>query len=149
MSFRDFFHGSGKITFKNQFLSLRLIKEKLEKKFTIRILEESSSGFKCKVVRLWRLYGFPVFFPNPTLEISFKNENQESTIYYIVTCYDYYIVAISALLLLILFPKGATLIEAIKERLPLSLIWLLFYGTLVFIDTKYFETVVKYIVNFI
>ena len=140
MFLRDFFHGSGQIVLHDKFLSLRLVKETLEKKFRIRVLEESSSHLKCKIVRFTRLYGVPVFFPNPTLELTFKNENQESTIHYNFTCYDYYLLAIMATMFgssFMVISSEPSVIGAIKEFLFGFMIVLFFYGSLIFLDTKY------------
>ncbi len=146
MFLRNFFHVSGRIVLEDKFLSLRLVRETLERKFKIHILEESSRGLRCKIVRFSRLYGVPVPFPNPTLEVTFKNEKQESTIHYNFTCYDYYLVAIAAPLFGILSPTISpeqAFIDAIKKGLLVFMIVLLFYGTLIFLDTKYFVSRIR------
>ncbi len=133
MSLRDFFHGNGTIVLRDKFLSLRIIKELLEKQFRIRVLEESSSHLRCKIVRFARLYAFPMPFPNPTLELTFKNEPQQSIIEYRFTCYDYYLL----LIIPILFGISSQSWKATKETLIAFLLLFLFFGGLILLDTKY------------
>lgn len=140
MFLRDFFHGSGRIVLKEKFVSLRLVREALERKFTIRILEETPSRLRCKVVRFTRLYGAPVPFPNPSLEVTFKNDRAESLINYNVTIYDYYTLIIVALLSGILSARhwrNEGLMNAIREGSLFAAVALLFFGTFVFIDTRF------------
>jgi hypothetical protein len=141
MSIRDFFHGSGIITEMDQFVSLRLIKESLEKKFTVRILEETPHRIRCKVVRFARLYAAPMPFPNPSVEISFHNNKDETVINYVITDYDYY------LLLILVLTAGISsaglglskgLIGALRQGCLFSIFALLFFGSLVLIDARVF-----------
>jgi len=146
MSIRDFFHGGGRITFENQFVSLRLIKEALGKKYTIQILDESTNGLSCKVTRYVRLYAAPMPFPNPSVEVWFKNEGNETVIDYRITDYDYYLVLIVFLLAMIgsvgLGLKDG-LIEALRVGLLFSLLSLIFFGSLVLIDARVFACRIK------
>ncbi len=117
-----------------------VVREALERKFTIRILEETPSRLRCKVVRFTRLYAAPVPFLNPSLEVTFKNVQAESIINYNVTCYDYYTLIIGALLSGILSAslwRNEGLMNAIKEGSLFAAAALLFFGTFVFIDTKF------------
>lgn len=146
MSLRDFLHGSGTLVVEDKFLSLRLIKEALERKFRIVILEETSKHLKCKIVRFARVFGFPVPFPNPTLEVTFRNEDYGSTIQYDFTCYDYCLLAIAAPLLAALpqimgWKQG--FIDNVKEALLLFLMAIFFFGFLIFLDTKYFVSRIR------
>lgn len=141
MSIRDFFHGSGRIVFKEQFVSLRLITEALERKFSIRIIEDSSNGFRCKVIRYARLYAAPMPFSNPALEVSFQNDKHEAVINYRITSYDYYLVIILALISGILSARiGITdgMIGAVRQGFLFSIFALLFFGILVLIDARFF-----------
>jgi hypothetical protein len=141
MQIRDFFQGSGSVKFKDKFVSLRLVREALERKFAIRVLEETPSRLRCKVTRFTRLYAAPVPFPNPLLEVTFHNEQDGSTVNYKVTSYDYYMLAIGFLLTTILsaiyWPADRALHPNKAEGLFLS-VMLILLVTLIIIDTKFF-----------
>jgi len=146
MSIRDFFHGGGRIISENQFVSLRLIKEALEKKFTLRILEESTHGLRCKVTRYVRLFAAPMLFPNPALEVSFNNDEHETVINYRIIDYDYYIVLFLAFaggIFATGLGLGEGLIEALSGGLLFSTFCLLFFGSLVLIDARVFACRIK------
>ena len=145
MSLRDLLHGSGTLVVEDKFLSLRIVREALERKFKIVALEETSKYIKCKIVRFARLYGFPVPFPNPTLEVTFRNENSESSIKYFFTCYDYYLLALLPLpvaLVQIAWPRQA-FFDNVIDAIFILLISIFFFGFLMFLDTKYFMSRIR------
>ena len=145
MSLRDFLHGGGTLLVEDKFLSLRIVREALERKFKIVVIEETSKYIKCKIVRFARLYGFPVPFPNPTLEVTFRNQSSGSSIKYLFTCYDYYLLALLPLpvaLLQIAWPRQAFLDDFTNVVLFL-LISIIFFGFLMFLDTKYFVSRIR------
>lgn len=138
MSLRDFLHGRGEIVLKAGFVSTRLAKDMLKRSFRIRILEESPNHVKCKIYRFVRLIGFPVLFPNPTLDIAWASRAESSVINYCLTCYDYYVV----ISLAFIFGISCSTLEhtpwqALKMGLFGVVFVLLFFGGLVFLDTKY------------
>jgi hypothetical protein len=138
-------HGGGTLLVEDKFLSLRIVREALERKFKIVVIEETSKYIKCKIVRFARLYGFPVPFPNPTLEVTFRNENSGSSIKYLFTFYDYYLLALLPLpvaLLQIAWPRQAFLDDFTNVVLFL-LISIIFFGFLMFLDTKYFVSRIR------
>lgn len=140
MSVRDFFHGSGSIAFKDKFVSLRLIREALDRRFTIRVLEETPNGLRCKVTRFTRLYAAPVPFPNPSLEVTFHNDQDGSTINYTVTTYDYYVFGIGFLLATLLqwsrWPADRILLFIKEAGFFFSTI-LIFFVALIILDAKF------------
>jgi hypothetical protein len=67
----------GEIYLKDKFLSPRLVKEILENKFTIRVIDERSNYIKLRIIRFARLYGFPFIWPQATIEIWINNESNK------------------------------------------------------------------------
>ena len=138
MSVRNFLHGYGEIELKGGFTSPRLVIETMKRMFRIRVLEESPGHIKCKIYRFARLYGFPIIFPNPTLEIDWGQSAEGYIIQYYLTCYDYYEVAALAFI----FGIGCgTMEHALWASLRAGVFGagmvLFLYGGLVFTDTKY------------
>jgi len=135
---RDFLHGCGEIDLKEAFASSRLVTEALKRSFRIRVIEESQSYVKCKIIRFARLYAFPVLFPNPTLDIAWRSGAESRVLTYCVTSYDYYVVALGALIFGISCSTFEhTLWESLKMELFGAAMVLFFFGGLVFVDTKY------------
>jgi hypothetical protein len=140
MMIRDFFHGIGTIAFKDKFVSLRLVREALERKFTIRILEETPTGLRCKITRFTRLYAAPVPFPNPTLAVTFHNGPDGTTVNYKVTSYDYYMLAIGFLLttiLSVIYWPADHAFHSIKDEPVFMSVTLIFFVMLIILDTKF------------
>ena len=77
--YKKFFSGNGKINTKGSFLSPRLIRESLEKKFRIIPIYESPQIMKYKIVRFARLYGAPVINPSSQLTIVINKDMKEMT----------------------------------------------------------------------
>ena len=64
----------GEVFLKDKFLSPRLIKEILEKKFTVRVIDEGPYYIKLRIIRFGRLYGFPFVWPQASVEFWVDNE---------------------------------------------------------------------------
>lgn len=138
LSVRDFFHGCGEIDLKEALASTRLVTEALRRSFRIRVVQESPSHVNCKIIRFARLYGFPVLFSNPTLDIVWESRVESRVIIYCLTCYDYYIVAFGAVIFGILSSTMEhSLWASLKMGLSGAAMVLFFFGGLVFLDTKY------------
>jgi hypothetical protein len=138
LSVRNFLHGYGEIDLKGGFTSPRLVIEAMKRSFRIRVLEESPGHIKCKIYRFVRLSGFPVIFPNPTIEIDWRQSPEGCLIEYCLTCYDYYLVAALAFI----FGVGCSNMEhALWASLRAGVLGagavLFLSGGLVFADTKY------------
>lgn len=132
----NFITGSGSLIFGDRFVSIRLIKEALLKKYRLAILEESATHFKCKVIRYARLYGAPIIFPNPTLTLDIKRESQTNILHYDFHWPEYYLVAFLAVL------TGITLKDVV-----LFLFVLVFFGGLVFLDSKWVSSRIRQIIS--
>jgi len=146
MPLNKFLNGRGQLILEDKHLSLRIIKEALAKKFKIVVIEESPLYLSCKVKRLTRLYGAPIPFPNPKLELTIKHDNCRSTVSYYLISYDYYIVLFSAVVAGFVAPsffQTTTLLNGfIRGILAFALVFLI-YGTFVFVDTKYFTRLIR------
>lgn len=138
MSVRDFFHGYGEVDTKGKLVSTMLVTETLKRDFRIQILEESQRHIKCKINRGIKITASPVRFPDSTLDIAMGSQTESSVITCRLTCYDYYVVAIGALLLGIsCTTQERSLGEAFKIGLLVFAPTMLLFGGLVFLDTKY------------
>jgi len=59
----------GEIYVGDEFLSPRLVKDALGKKFNVSVIDERSKYVKLRIIRLARLYGFPFIWPQASIEI--------------------------------------------------------------------------------
>ena len=72
-----FSNGSGTVIFKDTFLSVRLIREALEKRYRLTVLEESERHLKCDIMTVpW----FPSMHRNATLDLFIEREKESTTI---------------------------------------------------------------------
>lgn len=147
MSLREFFTGSGKIVFEDKFISIGLIRDALEKKFRLVILEESAIHMRCKIIRYARLYAAPaLFIPNSVINVVIKREEEITTLYYDFEWPEYYWVVAFAMLGGILsatLPRIGSFIEATIYSIVFSGLILFFFGLLVFLDTKYVSSRIR------
>ena len=132
MSFRQFLDGSGELHFQGVFLSPRLVREALEKKFKLVTMEESAHHARYKIIRLFRLYGGPAIFPQAKIAITIHKNNSYSSLYWHFIWPEYYVLLVS-----FLFLCAVVLVNGQGIRfLPfvfLGCCWAL----LVFLDTKW------------
>jgi hypothetical protein len=99
-------------------------------------LEESAAHFKCKIIRYARLYGAPIIFPNPTLTLEIKRESEKNILHYDFQWPEYYLVAFIA-----------ALAGIISRNVLLSLVVFAFFGSLVFLDTKWVSSRIRKIIS--
>lgn len=76
-SFRNLFAGNGEVYLPDKFLSPRLVKEALDKKFNVIIVEETPDYIKFKIIRFIRLYGAPFIWPQASIKVWIDNENDK------------------------------------------------------------------------
>jgi hypothetical protein len=129
MSVKQFLNGSGQIYFADRFISVRLIREALEKHFKLRIIHESPNKAQYKIIRYVRIYGAPILFPHPTLNLNIDTEYDR--VDYDFFWSDYYILVFAAFIWG-LFSIG----EGVSYPLLMAF-GFCFYGILIFLDTKY------------
>jgi hypothetical protein len=53
------------MNFDKKLISVRILKEVLMSRFRLKVLEETSKCFSCKIFRMARLFGGVAPFPNP------------------------------------------------------------------------------------
>ncbi len=61
----------------DKFLSPRIVKDALGKKFNVTVLDERSNYIKIRLIRLARLYGFPFIWPQASVKIWIRNEDEK------------------------------------------------------------------------
>jgi hypothetical protein len=135
MALREFVDGSGELQFADTFLSPRVIREALAKRFRLVVLEETPHQLRCKLVRYGRLYGAPVLWPHPTLHALIRRAGPQSTLSWHFHWPDYY--------MLFLLPVPVLLMATSTRVLDVALIltgilWFAaFFLVLTFLDTKW------------
>ena len=100
MRFPQLTHESGKINIRDKFVSLRLIKDALEKENKIKIIEETSSFIRCQVHRTRYNFGGTQFLC-PTICLKIEKQSHETSILYDFFWPDYYIAAFTVLIFVI------------------------------------------------
>lgn len=136
MSIKEYINGNGTILMDDKFISIRLIKEALERNYRLRIIDESSTHLKAKIIRYARLYGAPILFPNATIDIHIEKEDDKNTLQYWFAWPDYYLVII-----------GAVIAGIDSRSVVFPLLVLLFGGLLVFLDTKWVSSKINKILK--
>lgn len=139
-------HESGHLNLGARFVSLRLIKEALEKQNNISVLEETTTFLKCRVFRIARLFGAPYMGPYPTACFKIERSNQETIIHYDFYWPEFYLVAIGSFVLGVatyLYDNEANTILRIKSGLLIFITCLTITGFTTFLDVKYFSRKVR------
>jgi hypothetical protein len=126
---------SGSLLLDHEFISVRLIKEAVQKKYRLIVLEESPTHMKCKIIRYARFYGAPMVFPNPSVQFVIKKQPEGNTLLIDYHWPDYY------LLLVLTIAAGI-----ISQDLFYTTFILLLFGIAVFLDTKWVSTRIKKII---
>ncbi len=99
MSLRQFINGSGELHFEGVFLSPRIIKEALEKRFRLVTIVEFPHHVQYKIIRLFRLYRGPAIFPQARIDIAIRKDNSHSSLYWHFIWPEYYVFLISFIIL--------------------------------------------------
>ena len=111
-----------------KFVSPRIVKEALGKFFRITTIDERSNYIKLRIIRFARLYGFPFIWPQASIEILIKNENNK--LIYEFFWPEYLTLIIPFILFLF--------IEERMEKFILFILFaLIFFGFLIFLDTRW------------
>jgi hypothetical protein len=122
------FTEKGEVNLGDKFLSPRIVKDTLGKSFNVSVVDERSNYIKLRIVRLARLYGFPVIWPQASIAIWIKNENDK--LIYEFFWPEYLILIIPFILFLFIE-------ERMKEFMLFILFALIFFGFLIFLDTRW------------
>jgi hypothetical protein len=127
-SFLNFLTGNGEVYLPNKFLSARFVKEALDKKFNVLIVEETSDYIKLKIIRWIRLYGAPFIWPQASIRIWIDNEDDK--LIFKFSCPEY-------LALIIPYSFFFIFEQRIREVFPVLGCALIFFSILMFLDTKW------------
>lgn len=112
----------------DKFVSPRLVKETLEKFFNIRVVEERSSYIKLKIIRWARLHGFPFIWFQASIEVWLNRENDR--IVYEFFWPEYWALIIPFALMPLIEKK-------VLEFVVFYIFAFLFFGMLIFLDTRW------------
>ena len=112
----------------DKFLSPRIVKDALKNKFNIAVIEERTNYLKVRLIRLARLYGGPCIWPQATVEIWIKN--QDDKLIYEFFWPEYFL--LFSPFVILFFSEGQ-----FWGRLLFLLAALLFFGTFIHLDTRW------------
>ncbi len=132
MSLRQFINGSGELHFESVFLSPRIMKEALEKKFRLVTIEESPHHVQYKIIRLFRLYGGPAPLPQARIDITIRKDNSHLFLYWYFVWPEYYVFLVSFIILF-----GVVILDRGIDGIPFLIFALIFLSLMVFLDTKW------------
>ena len=118
----------GEVNLGDKFLSPRIVKDTLEKYFSVKVIDERSNYIKLRIIRLGRLYGFPFIWPQASVEIWIKNE-KDKLIYQFF--WPEYLTLIIPFILIII------VVERFGHFILFFVFALIFYGFLMFLDTRW------------
>ena len=138
MSVREFLNRSGELHFQDTFLSPRIIREALQKKYWLVTIEESTHHGRYKIIRLLRLYGGPAIFPQARIDITIRKQNGRSSLYWYFVWPEYWVFLVSFLIVC-----AAALTNS--QRIPLLALFLVgcCFALIVFLDTSVVSTRVR------
>ena len=132
MSLRQFINGSGELHFEGVFLSPRIMKEALEKRFRLVTIEESPHHVQYRIIRLFRLYGGPAFLPQARIDITIRKDSSHSSLYWYFVWPEYYVFLVSFIILF-----AVVVLDRGLQGIPFLIFALIFIGLMVFLDTKW------------
>ncbi len=136
MSLQQFIAGSGELQFDNVFLSPRIVREALEKRFRLVVIEETPDQLRGKLVRYTRIYAAPVIWPNITIRILIRREGLRCRLSWRFHWPDYYMLLLVPVLALSAAAKPSPIVEA-SLVLTTALCFTVFFLLLIFLDTKW------------
>jgi len=118
----------GEVILRDKFISPRIVKDTLSKYFKFSVIDERSNYIKLRIIRLARLYGFPFLWPQASIEIWIKNENDK--LIYKFFWPEYFTLIIPSIILPLIN-------ERVRELMSFFICAMIFYGLLMFFDTKW------------
>ena len=125
------FYEKGAIDFGDKYLSPRITTELLNNYLNISVVDQKSFYLKIGIIRFARLYGFPFIGPHPKVEIWIDNTCKK--LRYKFYWPEYYYLILMAIMVVFTGIKTG----ALTEMLIFVPIALCFFGTLIFLDTRW------------
>lgn len=90
---------SGIINLGDQIISIRLIKEKIQKHHNVSVLEEETDFVKMRVYRIGRLFGGPWLGPFPTISYKVERTQEKTLLHYNYFWPEYFMAIFAAIFL--------------------------------------------------
>lgn len=147
MDFSWLTHEIGKIELGDKFVSIRLIKEVLEKHNRISTLEETSSWLKCRVFRIARIFGAPWMGPYPILYFRIERKHNETILHYDFFWPEYHAAAIISaafgFALAYFEYQNVDIFLQAKMGILIAIACMLSSSFFIFIDTKYYSRIIR------
>ncbi len=132
VSLKEFLTGSGELHFQDIFLSPRIVRAGLQRKFWLVTIEESPHHGRYKIIRLLRLYGGPAIFPQARIDITIRKQDGRSSLYWYFVWPEYYVFLVSFIILF-----AVVVLDRGIEGIPFLILSLIFFSLMVFLDTKW------------
>lgn len=146
MSYKDLITERGIIDLQGSYISIFNLKNKIEKSFNTKPISETSNSFSCKMIRFARLFGAPMFFSRPILNVELIREGGNTKIQCELIVFDYFMVYISIIILgFVLFFSDffSSPQIGIKENVGILITAFVFGNIAVLLDSKYFLYLLK------
>jgi len=134
MNLLNFLKENGEINLRGKFLSSRLVKDALGKKFNVRVVEEAPDYIKCRITRFVRHYGAPFIWPQASIEIWIDNKNDKLIYRFFWPEY---------LALVIPFFFFFIIEKSVQEVIVFFVFALIFFGFVLFLDTRWVSRKVR------
>ena len=112
----------------DKFLSPRVVKDVLGKKFNVSVIDEGPNYIKFRIIRFARLYGFPFIWPQASIEVWIKNETDK--LIYKFFWPEYLALIIPIILLFVVE-------ERLRDFILFFVFALVFFYFLMFLDTRW------------
>jgi len=122
------FSEKGEVYLGGKLLSPRLVKDVLGKHFKVSVIDEGSSYIKFRIIRFARLYGFPIIWPQASIELWIENENDKLVYEFF---WPEYLALIIPFILFLLVE------ERLRDFMAFFVFALAFFGFLMFLDTRW------------
>jgi hypothetical protein len=133
MSIRKLIYGGGELDFEGSFLSARIVKEALEKKYQIIPIEELTHYLRFRIIR-FRLF-VTFLCPHAQIEITITRNNRGFTLSWLFYWPEYYIPLILYVFFLIFFVLARDS-QGISGSLVSPAFPAMLWGFLIFLDCK-------------
>jgi len=139
-----FFSRRQVIYIEDSFLSTRIIREALERKFRVVVIEESGNHLRLRIIRFLRIYGGPMIWPQASIDITIEKLGAAWNIYWYFTWPEYFILffGLPILFALVSTDSGFTWMT-LTEVIIFFVFSFLFFGLLIFMDTLWVSSRVR------
>jgi hypothetical protein len=95
MKYKDLISEKATIDLQESFISVINLRNRIKNKFKTKTLSETSTSFSFKIIRFARLFGAPVFFPNPIFNVEVLKEGENTKVHCELLVFDYFFIYIA------------------------------------------------------